>query len=104
LPSSRLGDGKLGCSCKKCHAAKDPLLAAADGDPSEGNCWKDVLAEYECDICFEVLVGVHVLDNCGHHFCGACMERWIDNAPQGECPVCRTPVDKLVPVRKMDEV
>lgn len=32
------------------------------------------------------------------------MERWIDNAPQGECPVCRTPVDKLVPVRKMDEV
>lgn len=30
-------------------------------DPSEGACWKDVLAEYECDICFEVLVGVHVL-------------------------------------------
>lgn len=28
----------------------------------------------------------------------------MDNAPQGECPVCRTPVDKLVPVRKMDEV
>lgn len=43
-------------------------------------------------------------DNCGHHFCGGCMERWMDNAPQGECPVCRTPVDKLVPVRKMDEV
>lgn len=31
------------------------------GVVSEGNCWKDVLAEYECDICFEVLVGVHVL-------------------------------------------
>lgn len=28
---------------------------------AEGACWKDVLAEYECDICFEVLVGVHVL-------------------------------------------
>ena len=28
---------------------------------SEGTCWKEILAEYECDICFEVLVGVHVL-------------------------------------------
>lgn len=36
-------------------------MVAAEEDPSEGTCWKDVLAEYECDICFEVLVGVHVL-------------------------------------------
>lgn len=51
-----------------------------------------------------LLFALGVADNCGHTFCGACMERWIDNAPKGECPVCRTPVDKLVPVRKMDEV
>ncbi|CAM9390679.1 unnamed protein product, partial [Ectocarpus sp. 13 AM-2016] len=51
-----------------------------------------------------LLLRLSVADNCGHTFCGACMERWIDNAPQGECPVCRTPVDKLVPVRKMDDV
>lgn len=52
----------LGCSCKKCHADRNPLLVAEEEeDPSEGTCWKDVLAEYECDICFEVLVGVHVL-------------------------------------------
>lgn len=43
-------------------------------------------------------------DNCGHHFCGSCMERWMGNAAQGECPVCRAPVNKLVPVLKMDEV
>lgn len=60
LSSSRLSDGKLGCSCKKCHADRNPLVADEE-DPSEGTCWKDVLAEYECDICFEVLVGVHVL-------------------------------------------
>ncbi|CAM9657123.1 unnamed protein product, partial [Ectocarpus sp. 12 AP-2014] len=104
LSSSRLSDGRLGCSCKKCHASSGLSLGTEEEEAQEGTCWKDVLAEFECDICFDVLVGVHVLDNCGHTFCGACMERWIDNAPQGECPVCRTPVDKLVPVRKMDDV
>ncbi|CAM9518537.1 unnamed protein product [Ectocarpus sp. 8 AP-2014] len=104
LSSSRLSDGRLGCSCKKCHASSGLSLGTEEEEAQEGTCWKDVLAEFECDICFDVLVGVHVLDNCGHTFCGACMERWIDNAPQGECPVCRTPVDKLVPVRKMDEM
>ncbi|CAM9958613.1 unnamed protein product [Ectocarpus fasciculatus] len=103
LSSSRLSDGRLGCSCKKCHTSSE-LSLGTEEEAEEGTCWNDVLAEYECDICFDVLVGVHVLDNCGHTFCGACMERWIDNAPQGECPVCRTPVDKLVPVRKMDEM
>lgn len=43
-------------------------------------------------------------DNCGHHFCGGCMERWMGNTPQGECPVCREPVNKLVPVRILDQV
>lgn len=62
LSSSRLSDGKMGCSCKKCHADRNPVVAGEEEeDPSEGTCWKDVLAEYECDICFEVLVGVHVL-------------------------------------------
>lgn len=60
LSGSRLSDGRLGCSCKKCHADRNPLLVGEE-DPSEGTCWKDILAEYECDICFEVLVGVHVL-------------------------------------------
>ncbi|CAN0258960.1 unnamed protein product [Ascophyllum nodosum] len=102
LSGSRLSDRQLGCSCRKCHNSKEDI--SLDEVASEGTCWKEILAEYECDICFEVLVGVHVLDNCGHHFCGACMERWIGNTSQGECPVCRTPVDKLVPVRKMDEM
>ncbi len=66
LSSSRLSDGRLGCSCKKCHA--DRVDDQEDQDPSEGGCWKDILAEYECDICFDVLVGVHVL--------GACVCSW----------------------------
>lgn len=59
LSSSRLSDGRLSCSCKKCHADRVP--ADQNEDPSEGGCWKDILEEYECDICFDVLVGVHVL-------------------------------------------
>lgn len=40
-----------------------PFLVMIQGESAASNacCWNDILSEFECGICFDVLIGVHVL-------------------------------------------
>jgi hypothetical protein len=53
-----------------------------------------------CSVCFEVMVGAHVLKGCGHAFCGACIRRWVATERAAGrvagCPNCRaSPCDPV---------
>jgi hypothetical protein len=60
-----------------------------------------MLAEFECGICADVIIGSVVLD-CGHSYCKHCIDQWFRK--KKICPVCRAR-HKGVPlaVRTMDK-
>ncbi|THV06087.1 RING/U-box [Dendrothele bispora CBS 962.96] len=62
---------------KKAKAKQDELL-------------DDLSDEISCPICFDLLVGAHLLNPCGHTLCGPCSYTWITLKKQTTCPVCRT--------------
>jgi len=47
----------------------------------------DIDAELECAVCYEIMVAPVNL-TCGHVFCQACVEPWLDHN-DNECPNCR---------------
>ena len=55
----------------------------------------DEVQSVTCDICMDVLEEPKSMSVCGHHFCGSCLDRWIeiqgeDDSPQkAKCPKCR---------------
>ena len=55
----------------------------------------DLMEEFKCGICHEMLCKPCLSLNCAHRFCEECITRWIDRNPS--CPECRSylPEDKL---------
>lgn len=49
------GNGGVCNMLRACKSLQDDAVA------NSGTCWKEVQADFECQICFDVLVGVHVL-------------------------------------------
>jgi len=47
------------------------------------------MGDDRCPVCFEdwTYGGFYVETNCGHQFCGKCMEQWFER--QITCPKCR---------------
>lgn len=50
------------------------------------------MSDFSCAICLETASGSPVVTVCGHLFCWACLEKWLDRI--AECPVCRRPIDR----------
>ncbi|KAJ7899981.1 hypothetical protein B0H14DRAFT_3852474 [Mycena olivaceomarginata] len=46
--------------------------------------------ELTCPICCDILVAAHLLNPCGHSFCGDCSWQWLMKNRNTGCPVCRT--------------
>jgi hypothetical protein len=54
----------------------------------------DIIEEFSCPICYEVLLAPQQLDPCKHIFCDPCLRRMAD-APRSEaagCPMCRAEI------------
>ncbi|KAJ7781797.1 hypothetical protein DFH07DRAFT_791674 [Mycena maculata] len=62
--------------------------------------------ELACPICYDILVATHLLNPCGHSFCGECAWQWIQKNKKAGCPVCRAPLTKtpMVPNICMDKM
>ncbi|KAJ7275387.1 hypothetical protein B0H12DRAFT_1087045 [Mycena haematopus] len=45
--------------------------------------------ELTCPICCDIFVATHLLNPCGHSFCGACCRQWVTKHRNTGCPVCR---------------
>ncbi|KAJ7129988.1 hypothetical protein C8R43DRAFT_1025335 [Mycena crocata] len=69
-----------------------------------------VLTSYEdeltCPICCDIFVAAHLLNPCGHSFCGDCAWQWIIKNNKTGCPVCRTRLtnDPMTPNICMDKL
>ncbi|EFP02987.1 hypothetical protein CRE_28368 [Caenorhabditis remanei] len=54
-----------------------------------------MVSRLECAICFHYFDDFErlpkVIDECGHTFCYACLENWLNN--EDTCPMCRTPIN-----------
>ncbi|CAI2377627.1 unnamed protein product [Moneuplotes crassus] len=48
-------------------------------------------SDYDCSICINTLV-FPVKTSCGHLFCMKCMEKYLEQSPIQQCPMCRTKV------------
>ncbi|KAJ7071522.1 hypothetical protein C8F01DRAFT_1110870 [Mycena amicta] len=46
--------------------------------------------ELTCAICCDLLAAAHLLNPCGHSFCGECVWQWNRVKMKSNCPVCRT--------------
>ncbi|KAJ6501108.1 hypothetical protein C8R47DRAFT_1317160 [Mycena vitilis] len=60
--------------------------------------------ELTCPICCDIFVGTH-MGSCGHSFCGDCAWQWLaKNKLITGCPICRTPLMRMVPNLSMDKM
>jgi len=51
----------------------------------------DACVDSECSICLETPKVVNSsITNCGHKFCGACLDNWVFENKKITCPACRT--------------
>ncbi|KAF7306630.1 RING finger protein 8 [Mycena indigotica] len=51
--------------------------------------------ELTCAICCDLLAAAHLLNPCGHSFCGECVSEWISvKVRKTTCPVCRAIIAK----------
>ncbi|KAJ7785960.1 hypothetical protein B0H16DRAFT_1708185 [Mycena metata] len=48
--------------------------------------------ELTCPICCDIFVATHLLNPCGHSFCGDCAWQWAIKNRKTACPVCRGPL------------
>ncbi|KAJ7462724.1 hypothetical protein B0H11DRAFT_2054006 [Mycena galericulata] len=48
--------------------------------------------ELTCPICCDIFVATHLLNPCGHSYCGPCAWQWIARNRTAGCPVCRAPL------------
>ncbi|KAK7064523.1 hypothetical protein R3P38DRAFT_2825070 [Favolaschia claudopus] len=46
--------------------------------------------ELTCPICCDLFVAAHILNPCGHSFCGDCCWQWVVKKKMTQCPFCRT--------------
>ena len=57
--------------------------------------------ELSCPICYETMISAHVV-NCKHSFCELCLKSSLQI--RKTCPVCRTPVNAVIPLKSLDQV
>ena len=72
----------------------DPLNLNAAQKQEESIEENDIIEEFSCPICYEVLLVPQQLDPCKHIFCDPCLRRMAD-APRTEpagCPMCRSEI------------
>jgi len=51
----------------------------------------DTCVDSECSICLETPKIVDSsITNCGHKFCGGCLDHWVIETKKKTCPACRT--------------
>ncbi|KAJ7169539.1 hypothetical protein C8R46DRAFT_200442 [Mycena filopes] len=62
--------------------------------------------ELTCPICCDLFVATHLLNPCGHSFCGDCAWQWVIHNKKTGCPVCRAPLvgpSRMIPNISMDK-
>lgn len=71
------------CICKKM------TLDLENGITSNKDC--------DCSICLEEMTNFKTID-CGHHFHKECIDRWIRENENPECPICRAQIKVHIPL------
>ncbi|XP_051824738.1 E3 ubiquitin-protein ligase RNF166-like [Antechinus flavipes] len=68
--------------------------ASAPQPPAEpsASSESDLETQYSCPICLEVYHRPVAIGNCGHVFCGECLQPCLQ-VPSPLCPLCRVPFD-----------
>ncbi|KAJ6519482.1 hypothetical protein C8R45DRAFT_23359 [Mycena sanguinolenta] len=54
--------------------------------------------ELTCPICCDIFVATHLLNPCGHSFCGDCSWQWVMKNRNTACPICRTRLSTMAPM------
>ncbi|KAG6497937.1 uncharacterized protein LOC121989362 isoform X1 [Zingiber officinale] len=66
----------------------------ADASEEEGEDKGRNVANFECNICFD-MAGEPVVTSCGHLFCWPCLYQWLHvHSEHKECPVCKGEVNE----------
>lgn len=79
-------------------AAPAPMTAnAPQSDPAQ-DAWDELRKMYKCTICQDVMCVPHLVIECVHSFCGACIQQHIEiNAEDCDmicCPKCRQEIEQ----------
>ena len=69
-----------------CSSSPSPSITTLTPHPEKNEALHSMLAEFECGICADVIIGSVVLD-CGHSYCKHCIDQWFRK--KKICPVCR---------------
>lgn len=74
----------------------------------EQSWWSALPTHLICPICLDLLAAPH-LTNCGHSFCGVCLEDYLSNCTSREvqvihqCPCCRKEINATTYERSLDD-
>ena len=76
----------------------------------EGKNWKKFARDnpMKCTICTDVMICPHIIDSCGHSFCGNCLDTYLkkkdecDYGCKKKCPVCLMTIKSLTHQRNYD--
>ena len=55
-----------------------------------------------CSICTEIIVEAFSVNKCGHTFCKVCIERWNRSMENERCPMCRSWIYSIIPIKAVD--
>lgn len=53
---------------------------------------EDIEEETRCAVCLGVIKDARLIAQCMHRFCAACIEKWLRQSKQNDCPQCRKPM------------
>jgi len=78
--------------------------------------WQKLRSEFKCNICLEVMAAPTLVGPCGHSFCGACLDEWVQRCQntnasdpfgvevQHRCPTCRGSIQLAIFERHLDQL
>lgn len=98
------GDCDATAAASAANAPTGTLAATvpADGGDAQSSTNSDD-ADTQCPVCLEECEERTTAHPCGQHaFCFACIDRWVSER-SATCPICRVPVEKLMPPPPRDE-
>ena len=85
------------------------VASACSTSDCEDSRWDDLVNDYKCMICSDLLAGPVIL-GCSHSFCGICLhnmrESWEsdDSDITYSCPTCREDIENEIFERVLDEI
>lgn len=53
---------------------------------------EDIEEETRCAVCLGVIKDARLIAQCMHRFCAVCIEKWLRQSKQNDCPQCRKPM------------